>query len=101
MSTVVANRIDLLDRALAERSLADFVRQAWPLLEPRTPFHNTWLFDLLMEYLEGLGGGEKPSLWFTPPLRSGKVLSMPVFRPCGGGLGAPASGSCSPATARC
>ena len=35
----MAVRIDLLDRLLAERSFAEFVRQAWPVLEPSTPFH--------------------------------------------------------------
>ena len=27
--------LQLIDRALAKRSLAEFVRQAWPILEPR------------------------------------------------------------------
>jgi hypothetical protein len=32
----MTSQIELLDRALAKRSLAEFVRQAWPILVPRT-----------------------------------------------------------------
>jgi hypothetical protein len=39
---IVASRMDLIDRALAERSFADFVRQAWPALEPKTPYLENW-----------------------------------------------------------
>ncbi len=78
----MANRIDLLDRALAERSLADFVRQAWPLLEPRTPFLNNWHIDLLAEYLEAVAAGDITRLLVNVPPRSGKSLLTTVFLPC-------------------
>jgi hypothetical protein len=29
------DQLQLIERALAKRSLAEFVRQAWPILEPR------------------------------------------------------------------
>lgn len=47
----MGDRIDEIDRVLAERSFGDFVRQAWHVLEPRTPFLGNWHIDLLAEYL--------------------------------------------------
>ena len=42
-------QLQLIDRALAKRSLAEFVRQAWPILEPRTKPVWNWHLDLLCE----------------------------------------------------
>jgi predicted phage terminase large subunit-like protein len=78
----MATRIDQLDRALAERSFADFVRQAWPVLEPRTPFRNNWHIDLLAEYLEAVAAGDITRLAINVPPRSGKSLLTTVFLPC-------------------
>lgn len=42
--------LSVIDRKLAERSLADFVRQAWPVLEPKTPYLENWHLELLIRY---------------------------------------------------
>ena len=34
-------------KRVAERSLPAFVRQAWPILEPTTPFLPNWHIDLV------------------------------------------------------
>lgn len=78
----MARRIDLLDRALAERSFADFVRQAWAVLEPKTPFLDNWHIDLLAEYLEAVADGDVTRLIINVPPRSGKSLLATVFLPC-------------------
>ena len=78
----MAVRIHLLDRALAERSFADFVRQAWPVLEPQTSFVDNWHVDLLAEYLEAVADGEILRLIINVPPRSGKSLLATILFPC-------------------
>lgn len=46
--------------ALAQDSLAAFVRQAWSIVEPDTPLLWNWHLDMLCEYLEAVTFGEKP-----------------------------------------
>jgi len=77
----MARRIDLLDRVLAERSFADFVRQAWVVLEPKTPFLGNWHIDLLAEHLEAVAAGEINRLIINVPPRSGKSLLATIFLP--------------------
>src|SRR5882672_2005882 len=78
----MASRIDLLDRVLAERSFADFVRQAWFVLEPTTLFLSNWHIDLLAEYLEAIANGDILRLIINEPPRSGKSLLATIFLPC-------------------
>jgi predicted phage terminase large subunit-like protein len=78
----MAIRIDELDRALAERSFADFVRQAWPVLEPKTRFQANWHIDLLCEYMESVASGEITRLIINVPPRSGKSLLATIFFAC-------------------
>ncbi len=77
----MASRIDLLDRALAERSLADFVRQAWPVLEPKTPYLENWHHELLVETLEAVAAGEIARAIINVPPRFGKSLLASIFFP--------------------
>ncbi len=67
---------------LAERSFADFVRQAWVVLEPRTPFLSNWHIDLLAELLEAVADGTITRLIVNVPPRSGKSLLATIFLPC-------------------
>jgi hypothetical protein len=69
----MASRIDLLDRVLAERSFADFVRQAWCVLEPKTPFLGNWHIDLLAEYLEAVADGDITRLIINIPPATAKA----------------------------
>lgn len=77
----MANRIELLDRKLAERSLRDFVRLAWPVLEPRTRYVWNWHLELLFEALEAVTAGDILRLIINVPPRSGKSLLASVFFP--------------------
>ena len=79
---VVNSRIDLLDRTLAERSFLDFVRQAWPVLEPKTPYQENWHHELLSDALEAVAAGELLKLIINLPPRSGKSLLVSVFFAC-------------------
>jgi hypothetical protein len=39
-------------RVMSEQSLVDYVREAWPILNPSTPFVSNWHIDLICEYLQ-------------------------------------------------
>lgn len=39
-----------LQRLLCERSLSDYVREAWPILNPSIPLLRNWHLDLIAEY---------------------------------------------------
>jgi hypothetical protein len=73
--------LDLVDRKLAERSLADFVRQAWRVLEPKTPHLDNWHLELLFEVLEAVVAGELLRVIINIPPRYGKSLLVSVFFP--------------------
>jgi hypothetical protein len=73
--------LDVIDRKLAERSLADFVRQAWPVLEPKTPYLENWHLELLIEALEAVAIGQIQRLIINIPPRFGKSLLASVLFP--------------------
>jgi predicted phage terminase large subunit-like protein len=62
-------------------SLEDFVRSAWPLLEPSTPFVAGWHLSLLCEHLEAVSRGELADLLINVPPGTTKSLTIGVFWP--------------------
>ena len=77
---LAALQAEQLKRA-AERSLRAFVEQAWPILEPTTPFLPNWHIDLLCDYLEAVTAGECARLVINMPPRYGKSLIVSVCWP--------------------
>src|ERR1035441_3309432 len=79
----------LLDQSLAQDSLAEFVRQAWRIIEPTTPLLWNWHLDAICEYLEAVASGDLTRLIVNLPPGRAKA-SSPQFcgrRGCGpGGL---------------
>jgi hypothetical protein len=67
----------LLDQSLAQDSLAEFVRQAWCIIEPTTPLLWNWHLDAICEYLEAVASGDLTRLIVNLPPRSGKAWSPP------------------------
>ena len=65
----------------ADRSLRAFIEQAWPLLEPATPFLPSWHIDLIAEYLEAVTAGAITRLVINIPPRYGKSLIVSVCWP--------------------
>src|SRR4029434_90802 len=65
----------------AEQSLRAYVEQAWPILEPETPFVPNWHIDLLVEYLEAVTAGDMRHLLINVPPRSMKSLLVSVCWP--------------------
>jgi predicted phage terminase large subunit-like protein len=80
------------DRELAERcarSLSFFIREAWPILEPATPFVHGWHVDVVCEHLEAVRAGELLRLIVNIPPRAMKSITAAVCWPAWEWLTAP------------
>jgi predicted phage terminase large subunit-like protein len=83
-SDALIKQVQLQDALLklgAQRSLRAYVEQAWPILEPHTPFTPNWHIDLLVEYLEAVTAGEIRTLLINVPPRTMKSLLVSVLWP--------------------
>jgi predicted phage terminase large subunit-like protein len=81
---VAAAVLDLLDAIpieLAERKLRHFVRGAWHIIEPFSPFTASWHLDAIADHLEAVEQGHIRNLLVTMPPRMGKSLTISVFYP--------------------
>src|SRR5215210_1964654 len=63
------------------RSLKAFIAEAWPLVEPATPFVPNWHIDAIAEHLEAATRGEIQKLVINIPPRHMKTLQVSVFWP--------------------
>src|SRR5215472_4356831 len=70
-----------IDRELAKRHLREFVLQAWPIVEPSTPFMPGWHIDAIIEHLEAVTRGQIRNLLINVPPRHMKSLLVSVFWP--------------------
>src|ERR1700730_14462512 len=64
-----------------EGDLGGFVRAAWPILEPATPFSENWHIALLAEYLTLVRQREIRRLIINVPPRTGKSNLITVMFP--------------------
>ncbi|MDR3639517.1 MAG: phage terminase large subunit [Isosphaeraceae bacterium] len=65
----------------ARRSLAEFVQQAWPVVEPGTPLVWNWHIDAICLHLEGVTSGRIRRLIINVPPGHMKSLLVSVFWP--------------------
>lgn len=65
----------------ARRSLYEFVKQAWSILEPAMPFRDGWHVRVLCEHLEAVSRGEIKRLLINVPPGHAKSLIVSVFWP--------------------
>lgn len=70
-----------LDRAIASRSFAGFVRAGWHVLEPVAPLKWGWSLDAICEHLEAVTAGEILKLLMNVPPGCMKSLLVGVFWP--------------------
>lgn len=68
-------------REKAERNLSDFIRQAWPIIEPGTTYIHNWHIDLISEYMEAINAGQITRLVINMPPRHMKSLHITVCYP--------------------
>jgi len=71
-----------IDEERAARRLREFVRQAWPVVEPSTAFVPGWHLDAICEHLEAVTSGQIHRLLISMPPRHMKSLAVAVFWPC-------------------
>jgi predicted phage terminase large subunit-like protein len=70
-----------LQRLACERSLADYVREAWPILNPATPLVSNWHIDLICEYLHACSLGQIHRLIINVPPKATKSTIVSVLWP--------------------
>lgn len=63
-------------------TLAGFVREAWPILEPRTTYVHGWHIDAITEHLQAVTQGELTRLLINVPPGSSKSLLTSVCWQC-------------------
>lgn len=66
---------------LAERSLSDFIQQAWPVIEPGTEYLHNWHVDAICEYLQAVDAGQVTRLLINMPPRYMKSIAVSVMWP--------------------
>ncbi len=69
------------ERDLCSRSLADFVRRAWHVLEPGQEYSHGWHIDAICEHLEAVTAGEINRLLINVPPGTMKSMLTGVFWP--------------------
>ncbi len=70
-----------IEREHASRSLANFVRRAWPVAEPSAPYVHGWHLDAMAEHLEAVTRGEITRLLINVPPGMTKSLLVGVLWP--------------------
>lgn len=69
------------ERELCSRSLVDFIRRAWPVLEPEQPYVHGWHMDAIAEHLEAITAGQITRLLINVPPGTMKSMSVGVLWP--------------------
>lgn len=71
-----------IEIVLAEKSLSEFIKLAWPVLEPSTTYVHGWHIDAICEHLEAVTSGQLRRLIINVPPRYMKSLIVSVMWPC-------------------
>ena len=69
------------ERRAASASLYEFVRQAWPVVEPGVPFIPSWHIEEICEHLEAITAGDIRKLLINIPPRHSKSTIVSVMWP--------------------
>lgn len=69
------------EQVLAPLPLAQYMQQAWHLVEPFTPLVWNWHLEAIAEHLEAVSYGDIKRLLVNMPPRMGKSLSVSVLWP--------------------
>lgn len=74
-----AEEQEQIETELAERSFAEFAKQAWVVMEPSRPLLWGWHFDVICDHLEAAYRGDIRKLLINIPPRFAKSLFVCVF----------------------
>jgi len=66
----------------AKRSLIEFVKRAWPLIEPARPLVWNWHLDAICSHLQAVSEGKLQKLIINVPPGSSKSSIVAVLWPC-------------------
>lgn len=78
---LTSNEIDDIEREFCKRSLAQFVRRAWHVLEPGQPYIHGWHVEAICDHLEGITHGYFNRLLINIPPGTMKSTLSSVFWP--------------------
>lgn len=80
---VIITHADLLavEKELCKRSFVDFVKLAWPTLEPNQPYVHGWHIDAVADHLKAVTDGELTRLLINIPPGTMKSMLVNVFWP--------------------
>lgn len=79
LALTTADRL-AIERELSRRSLADFAKLAWHVLEPSAPLRWGWALDAICQHLEAVTSGEiKRLLMNVPPGTMKSLLTGVIF----------------------
>ena len=70
-----------VSKEACEESLAEFIKQAWPVIEPANPYVHNWHIDFITRHLEAVTAGEITRLLINVPPGAMKSLIVNVFWP--------------------
>jgi len=70
-----------LEREHCRRRLSNFIKRAWPVLEPGQPYVHGWHMDAISEHLEAITKGQITRLLINIPPGTMKSMSTAVFWP--------------------
>lgn len=71
----------LLEKAEAEEHFHEFVRQAWPAIEGKTPFIDGWHIDAICDHIEAIVKYDINNLLIHVPPRTSKSTIISVMLP--------------------
>lgn len=85
--------VEAAQREISKRHLIDFVRLAWPVIEPSQPYSHGWHMEAICEHLEAISRGEITRLLVNVPPGTSKSTLVGVFWPMWewGALGKPST----------
>lgn len=70
-----------IEREYCRRSLPNFIRRAWAILEPSVPYVHGWHIDAIADHLEAVTNGDITRLYVAVPPGCMKSLMVSVFWP--------------------
>ncbi len=76
---------------VAQRDFAEYIRQAWPVIEPATTYKHNWHIDAMAEYLTAVTQGQIQRLLINIPPRYMKSIAVSVLWPTWCWINRPAS----------
>jgi predicted phage terminase large subunit-like protein len=69
------------EKRAAEGSFYEFIKQAWPVVEPGVPFTDGWHIKIIAEHLEAVTSGQVRRLLINIPPRMSKSILVSVMFP--------------------